>query len=116
MSFGKGLCTCNETGNSVDCEFFCANSSIQCAKTTLGIINIMTSVASVFAKDPEKAARSFGKTQQELNAFTQKFSFFLLKKLNGYPNSFIKGNSLESIDYFVTNVKAFFDAMTLDKG
>ena len=34
-----------------------------------------------------------------------------LKKVNGYPNGFTKDNSVESVDYFVTNVKAFFDAL-----
>ncbi len=84
-------------------------------QTTLGIINIMTSVARVFSKSSEKAAQKSRKTQQELTDFTQKFSFkdliSILKKVNGYPNSFIKVNGVESIDYFVTNVKGFFDEM-----
>ena len=75
----------------------------------------MTSIASIFVKDPAKAAQKVGKTEQELKDFTQKFSFIdlisTLKKVNGYPNGFTKGNSVESIAYFVTNVKAFFDAM-----
>ena len=75
----------------------------------------MTSMATSFAKFPAQAAMAVGKTQQELNAFTQKFSFSKLisvfKEVNGYPNSFTKGNSDETVDYFVSNVKAFFESM-----
>ena len=114
-SFGKGAFKCTETQNPIDCGFFCASSPVHCAKTTLGIINVITSIASSFVKDPAKAANTVGKTQQELNAFNQKFSFSklisVLKEVNGYPNSFTKGNSIESVDYFVTNLKAFFDAL-----
>jgi hypothetical protein len=99
----------------VDCGFFCASSPVQCAKTTLQIINVMTSLGGIFVKDPAKAAQTIGKTQKELTDFNKKFSFIdlisTLKKVNGYPNGFTKDNSVESVDYFVTNVKAFFDAL-----
>jgi len=75
----------------------------------------MIPLGGVFVKDPAKAAQTVGKTQKELTDFNKKFSFIdlisTLKKVNGYPNGFTNGNSVESVDYFVTNVKAFFDAL-----
>ncbi len=75
----------------------------------------MASIASIFVNDPAKAGQKVGKTEQELTDFNKKFSFKdvidTLKKVNGYPNGFTNGKTFESIDYFVTNLKAFFDAM-----
>ena len=89
----------------MDCGFFCASSPVQCAKTTLQIINVMTSLGGIFVKDPAKAAQTIGKTQKELTDFNKKFSFIdlisTLKKVNGYPNGFTKGNSVESIAYML---------------
>jgi hypothetical protein len=75
----------------------------------------MNTVASIFGNDPAKAAKTVGKTQQELTDFNKKFSFkdviSTLQTVSGYPNVFTNGKTVESIDDFVNNIKAFFDAV-----
>jgi len=52
----------------------------------------MNTVASIFGNDPAKAAKTVGKTQQELTDFNKKFSFkdviSTLQTVSGYPNVF----------------------------
>ncbi len=75
----------------------------------------MVPLGGAFVKDPAKAAQTVGKTQKELTDFNKKFSFqdviSTLQTVSGYPNVFTNGKTVESIDDFVNNIKAFFDAV-----